>query len=237
MQITAAPPAAAKTHAPPASGLINLSARVLELALKLRVRAVGLSKEVRPYVEKLLRQLEDDAVTIQCHPSQVDDVKFALVAFFDETVLSLDNSPLRQEWAREPLQLVYFDRNWAGDVFFEQLNELLRDPAANADVIEVYYLCLLLGFKGKYSIGLSEGEDEDMLRDITSEVSAKLRSVGRLSPNKLSGHWRVADQPPEPRGEWLPLWAKVGGATLLAVAFFTYIILYALLQSNLNVVR
>lgn len=233
MQTTAAP-ASSKPRPRANEGLINVSSRVLELALKLRVRAVGLSKDVRPFVENLLSQLEDDAARLQFTPSHVDDLKYALVAFFDETVLSLDNSALRQEWASEPLQIAHFGKAWAGKVFFDRLEGLLKDPVGNADVIEIYYLCLLLGYKGKYNIGLSE--DEDLLRETIKDVAAKLRSAGRLSANALSGHWSAGDQPGAPREEGLPVWAKFGGGALLALAFFTFLILYAL-QSSLTVTR
>lgn len=236
MQTTIDPPAAAKPRARPTNSLINLSSRVLELALKLRVGEVALSKAVRPGVEDLLRQLEDDARQVRCDPAQVDEVKFALVAFFDETVLALSDSPVRREWASTPLQIVYSGKNWAGRQFFdEHLDKLLEDVEANADVIEVYYLCLVLGFKGKYGIGLYENE-EQRRREVIEDVAAKLRSVGRLKPGELSGRWRVMDQPAAPRPEGLPAWVKVGLGALLALALVTYLILYRMLP-EVGIVR
>ena len=46
---------------------------------------------------------------------------------------------------------------WPEVKFFERLDNLLARPEIEgADVVEVYYLCLLLGFKGKYNFYLLE---------------------------------------------------------------------------------
>lgn len=214
--------------------LVNLTAPIIELILKLRSRAVEPSHEVRPVVEDLLRQVEEGSVQLRCPPSSVYDVKFALVAFLDETMLSPENNfPLRPEWESHPLQLQYFKEHLAGMKFFERLEEMLVDVEANADVVEVYYLCLVLGYKGKYNIYLLEGQR----REVMVRVEGVLRWVGRLQPNALSAHWQAGDQPTPPRNPGLPLWVKVGAPSLLALALLIYLALYMLLQQELTIVR
>ena len=227
-------PVAAAPRARTTNDLVNLSAPVLELVLKIRTGAVEPSNDLRPLVDGLLRQLEQGGVQLRCDPRRIRDVKFALVAFIDETVLSPKNNfPLRPDWERNPLQLVYFEEHLAGVKFFERLDEMLRDAEANGDVLEVYYLCLLLGFKGKYNIYLLE----EQLKETVGRVAAALRAVGRLKANTLSNHWKAADQPEAPRDPGLPLWVKVGGPALLAFAFLTFVVLYVLLQRELTIVR
>jgi type VI protein secretion system component VasF len=46
----------------------------------------------------------------------------------------------------------------AGVKFFDRLDAAMREIEARADVVEVYYLCLLFGYKGKYNISFLEGE-------------------------------------------------------------------------------
>jgi type VI secretion system protein ImpK len=227
-----APPPPPRARA--VNDLINLAAPLFELVLKVRAGTVEPSNEIRPVVDGLLRQLEQGGVQIRCHPRQVADVKFALVAFIDETVLSPENNfPLRQDWERTPLQLVYFEEHLAGLRFFDRLDHLLRDVETNADVVEVYYLCLLLGFKGKYNINFLA----DQLRETIAGVAAQLRAVGRLKPNALSAHWRADDQPEPPRPRSLPLWAKLGASALLCLVIFAYLLMYVLLQRELTIVR
>ncbi len=214
--------------------LAKLAAPVLELVLKLQTGAIAPSNDVRPVVANLLQQLEQGGVQIRCNPRQVQDVKFALVAFVDETILSpKSNFALRGEWEQYPLQLEYFKEHLAGVKFFERLDNLLANIETEVDAVEVYYLCLLLGFKGKYNIYLLENE----LKDVIKKVEDQLRSVGRLIPTVLSAHWLAKDQPEIAPDRGLPLWLKIGASAALALALFMYLIFYFLLQSDLTVVR
>jgi type VI secretion system protein ImpK len=207
---------------------------LLELALKMRAGVIIPSNEVRPVAEDLLKQLETGGAQLGCLPQQIRDVKFALVAFIDETVLSpRNNFPLRSEWEREPLQLVHFEEHLAGVKFFEKLDAMAQDVEMSADVLEVYYLCLLLGFKGKYNINLLE----EQLKQVISSVAGRLQAVGRLSANTLSPNWQATDQPEMPRDKGVPLWVKISGISFLVVVLLTYAILYVLLQRELIVVR
>ena len=234
MQSAVAEPAAAGRRARTTNDLVNLSAPVLELVLKIRSGVIEPSNDIRRVMDDLLRQLEQGGVQLRCHPRLIRDVKFALVAFVDETVLNPKNNfPLRQDWERNPLQLVYFEEHLAGVKFFERLDEMLRDVGAHADVIEVYYLCLLLGFKGKYNIYLLEEQWKETL----GRVAAAPRSAGRLKPNALSAHWHAQDQPEAPRDPGLPLLVKVAGPALVVFALLTFVVLYVLLQRELTIVR
>src|SRR5437660_10121648 len=126
------------------SDFASLAAPVFELVLKLRLESITLSPDLRPTVKVLLQETEQRAATLRYSEKQINDVKFALAAFVDETVLNT-NSPLREEWEKFPLQLEYFGEHLAGVKFFEKLNELIKSVKTEADVVEVYYLCLLLG--------------------------------------------------------------------------------------------
>jgi type VI secretion system protein ImpK len=81
-----------------------------------------------------------------------DLARFAVVAWVDETIL---NSPWNEKdkWQREQLQRIYYQTTDAGEIFFDRLNSL---GPHQRDVREVYYLCLALGFKGRY---IHEGDD------------------------------------------------------------------------------
>jgi type VI secretion system protein ImpK len=78
---------------------------------------------------------------------------FAVVALLDESVLKMQH-PAFADWAQRPLQEEMFGHNRAGEVFFAQLQTLLtrEDSPEAADSLEVYCLCMLLGFRGKYAL-------------------------------------------------------------------------------------
>ena len=77
--------------------------------------------------------------------------RFAVIAWVDETILnSLWNE--KDKWQRKQLQREY-ETTEAGEIFFDRFNSI--EPHQR-DVREVYYICLALGFKGRY---IHEGDD------------------------------------------------------------------------------
>lgn len=225
----AAAPARRRTRV--SSDLVSLAAPVLELVLKLQAGLIQPSNELRTTVAASLAALEQRASTLRYNERQVNAVKFALAAFVDETMMSA-NFPLRDEWEKYPLQLEYFGEHLAGMTFFEKLDEARKNIESEADVVEVYYLCLLLGFKGKYKIYM-----EDQLQGVVDQIAADLRRVGRLQEAELSPHWKVRDQPEPPSDPGLPLWIKLGAGALLAIVIFIYIVLMFVLRSDVNAAK
>jgi type VI secretion system protein ImpK len=211
--------------------LVSLAAPVLEVVLRVRAGIDTPSDDLRHNIDGLLKEMEDRGATLRYPPEQVQSVKFALAAFVDETALAAD-FPLREEWEKYPLQLQYFGEHLAGLKFFDRLDELLRipqtSPHANAvaEAVEVYYLCLLLGFKGRYNIFY-----ETELAGVIERTAEHLRRIGRLQAGGLSPHWRQDDQPPLQRDPGLPRWATLGGAALLAIIVLLFIILKFMTES------
>ena len=79
-----------------------------------------------------------------------------------------------------------FGTHIAGEVFFQHLQQLLgrNDSADLADVLEVHYLCLLLGFGGRYSAG-NRGELAQVM-NLTAEKIRRIRGpLGPLSPASM----------------------------------------------------
>ena len=120
----------------------------------------------------LLSQLDGIARhpdTLQLPPEEVEEARFALVAWADETILKSTWSG-REEWLREPLQLQLFRTNRAGDEFYDHLAALRPDQNYAR---EVYFLCLCLGFEGGYA-----GRDADRA-ELTRQHFEMLRATGR----------------------------------------------------------
>src|SRR3954454_75966 len=124
---------------------------------------------------------------------------FAVVAFLDESVLNSRN-PIFADWARQPLQEELFGTHIAGEVFFQNLQQLLgrSDSPDLADLLEIYYLCLLLGFGGRYSVG-NRGE----LTQVMNMTADKIRRIrGRWT--SFSPSWMLPpDKVPSGRDPWV----------------------------------
>lgn len=214
--------------------LVGLATPVLEMVMRIRAGQLVPSAEMRQMVDNWLKEFELRGTQLGYKETQIQNAKFALAAFVDETVLT-GGFPVRNEWERYPLQLEYFKEQFAGVKFFERLEALLKNVEQEADVVEVYYLCLLLGFKGKYHIYL-----EDQLPGVLHNVAENLRRVGRLKSSLLSPHWKLNDQPQPPKESKvpeMPAWVRLVVAASLGVVALAWLLFQFLLTSNANGIK
>lgn len=159
-----------------------------------RIRAnrqtVADAQSFRTNIQSALRSAEKDALAKGYNPEDARSATTAVVALLDESILNSSN-PAFADWSRMPLQQELFGHNVAGEVFFENLERLNNrsDSPDVADLLEIYCLCLLLGFKGRYSLSGSEA-----VRPLVESIMARIRRIrGPLAG--LSPSWRIPDGP------------------------------------------
>ena len=103
-------------------------------------------EQVKADVLRLLTQSEGWLKKGLFPKEDYDLARFGICAWVDEAIL---NSSWKEKghWQREQLQRLYYHTTDAGEEFFERLNAL---GFQQRDIREVYYLCLALGFMGRY---------------------------------------------------------------------------------------
>ena len=200
--------------------LITFAGPVFDLILRLKAGIVAPSNELRPQVAAMLDDFEKRAERYRFNHKIVQVSKFALASFVDEVVL-MNNFPLRDQWEKYALQLEYFGEQLAGNKFFEKLESMLHQIDVTADAVEVYYFCMLLGFKGRYAVY----EQEKLLSIIQATANALVKA-GKIVPVELSPHWLANDQPKPPEKRGMPVWAKIGAIAGLGVAFIIYLAMF-----------
>jgi type VI secretion system protein ImpK len=132
-------------------------------------------------MEGLLAEIEREAIKVGYRNKDIEDANYAVVAFLDETIQRSDD-PNRNRWSA--LQAKMFEQAVAGDVVFDRLKSIRtrRDSADLADLLEIYYLCFLLGYEGRYA--LDEREKLEVLMDDLRDQIARVRGVQpALSPD------------------------------------------------------
>jgi type VI secretion system protein ImpK len=168
-----------------------------------------------------LKLAKEEGRTQGYSDSEVRDGRFAVAAFLDETILSLRSAAFA-DWARRPLQEELFGVFVGGEVFFQNVERLMREPDAArlADVLEVYLLCLCLGYAGKYSIS-GRGE----LQALRQSMLARILRIRGESP-ELSPSWKPLEAAHSATGgdPWLQplLWTAIGLVLLVLVLFGFY---------------
>lgn len=187
----------------------------------------------RAHIKQLLGGADQEARRAGYPPDQVRQAIYAFVAFLDESVLN-SSLPMFADWSRQPLQEELFGDHVAGETFFRHLQQFLSGPDSEdlADLLEVYHLCLLLGFRGRYAAG-DRGELAGFQRS-TAEKIARIRGPeGGMSPH---GTLPTGESVPQARDPWVPRLLAVAGGTLV-VTVLLYVVYRVLLGSGLNPLR
>jgi type VI secretion system protein ImpK len=208
--------------------LVTFAGPIFDLVLRLKAGIVAPSNDLRPKIASLLDDFERRAERYKFNHKIVSVAKFALASFVDETILT-NNFPLRSEWERNPLQLEYFGEQLAGNKFFEKLESMLQHPEVTQDGVEIYYFCMLLGFKGRYGV-----YEQEKLLAIMQTTADALVKVGKIRPLELSPHWLAVDQPKPPAKRGMPIWAKIGAFAGLLLGFIIYLIMFLMSSKYLQ---
>lgn len=169
-------PSSAATSAP---NLAICYQEILTVAARLRSRkfAVGDSAVFRTQIRKALQQAESSAQSLSYEQEDIRLGSFAVIALLDETILNSSN-PAFRDWAQKPLMLDVYGTLHAGETCFEYLSGILKrkENKSTIDLLEVYLLCFLLGFRGRYSSG--SGEQLWTWRDPVAEKIIRVRGAG-----------------------------------------------------------
>lgn len=201
-----------------AGPLLSLLARLHNVASMpdaagLRARAM---LEIRGY-EQALR---DGRVPIE----QIRPAHYALCASLDDVVQSTPWGS-HGSWADASLVATFHQEVRSGERFFDLLSTLCRSPAKVLPVIELMYLCMSLGMRGRTRLSPRGPAELDRIREETYLVILRTRGACERA---LSPHWLGVSAPYRPMRLELPVWlTALAAAGLLGLC-------YALLSLGLN---
>lgn len=202
----AAPSLLGRGAAPPAAGdarhansLLDLMHEGFYLLFLLKNGVVPKADSFLDHITQFLAGFERDAGKMRAEPPDIDAAKYAFCAAVDEIVLA-STFAVRLQWERRPLQLVLFGDQLAGEHFFDRLDELRGKGGVRLQALQVFHMCLLLGFQGKYALDGSEK---------LSYLSARLGDEIAHIKGRSSGFAPRAERPDQVvnkrRGD-VPLW-------------------------------
>ena len=202
--------------------LALLFQNVLTAVVRLRANRQGVTDAdaFRHHTREALKTAASQALAAGYTADDTRHATFAAVAFLDESVLNSQN-PIFVEWLRKPLQAELFGTHTAGEEFFVSLQQLLGrgDSADLADLIEIHYLCLLLGFNGRYSAG-NRGELAQIM-NLTGEKIRRIRDAEKRTGRTVNVSFNYRFAPTAARLKQLLLDGAIG--TLTSVDFHWYL--------------
>lgn len=169
-------------------------------------------------LRKLLKHYVDNFITncqaLHIDSTTTDAVAYALVAIIDETVLSVPG-PCSQFWLSRPLQYEYYGSSLAGEKFYAELDNLLKEPETLYDALEVYFLCLTLGFEGKY---LDKDEEREKIIYRCAKTLLQIKK-NRKKPSPAP----APKSPPivKRHAPVIPLWTLILIAVIIIISGWT----------------
>ncbi len=225
-------PAAVAQHPPGELALALQEAFTVAARLRATRQAASDAESFRQRVKQLLTIADDEARRAGYGPENVRLAVFAYIAFLDESVLN-SGLPIFAEWPRQPLQEEIFGEHMAGETFFRYLQELLarQDSPEVADVLEVFALCMLLGFRGKYSAG-GQGNLQALIGAAQEKILRIRGGAAELAPS-----WRPHDDAiPAPRDRWVKR-LVIAALALAALALVLFVVYALALHGGLTDIR
>ena len=208
------------TQQPPT--LLDLSSNLFSLVLSLRGSSdFGEAEALRQRISTFFSALESEGMHAGAIREDLESVKFALSVFLDETILD-SHWIRREEWRDRPLQHQFFGERRGGSLFFTKLNELRQLGENKRPVLEVFHMCLLLGFEGQYKLSGKE-QLQAIVGELNNQLGYDLRDHREL---KLSPHGKRRDSPSSMVRDTFPFWRIVGmAAGVLLILFVIYYVI------------
>jgi type VI secretion system protein ImpK len=178
-------------------------------------------EEFMDKVSSFLTEFDSEARKLRAHGDDIDAAKYAWCAALDEILLA-SSFALRTAWERRPLQLVQFGDQLAGEHFFDRLEALRSKGSARLQALQVFHMCLLLGFRGKYAL-----DGGDRLAYMTARLGDEIMHI-RGKSKGFAPRAERPDQIVHKLHNGMPLWALCSAFALLGLGVF------AIMKSSLD---
>ena len=172
---------------------------------------------LREQLTRQMREFEQCARAKGLTDPVVLPARYVLCALVDESVL---DTPWGSQsvWAKRGLLISFHNETWGGEKFYDALDRLMAYPSGNLHLLELMYLCLALGFEGRYRV--REG-GRDQLERVREQLFQTIRTQRGEPEGELSPHWRGMAPQRDPLINQVPLWVFGGLAGLLLLGLFT----------------
>ncbi|WP_297971699.1 type IVB secretion system protein IcmH/DotU [uncultured Amaricoccus sp.] len=158
----------------------------------------------------------DAAVARGVSLAKADSCAWAVAALLDDLAL---NTPWggTSAWPRQPLVSTLYGDVDAGARFFDRLEELEAHPNRDPDMLELFYFCLSLGFRGRYRVPGRAGARS--LAAVRTSTARLLRDP-EAATAPLSPNWQGVAAADEPRQFTVPLWVLFAAAVVAAAGVY-----------------
>lgn len=181
------------------------SALLSQVVLLRQGRDRGDLDKLKQELSLQLKEFEARALKFNIEESQLVAARYVLCTVLDEAVVATSWNH-GSSWSQISLLSSFHNETFGGEKVFQLLDRLSKDPVKHLHMLELAYLCLSLGFEGKYRVQTRGGLELEGVRDALyrsirhvrgdapRQVSPKADSLlaTRRSPVRIVSAWKVA---------------------------------------------
>ena len=194
--------------------LVRAAAPLLAAIVRLRGRVQHPDPDgLRRSMAVAVREFEQRALQTGLDSKSLRAGRYALCATIDDLVLSTPWGS-HSAWTAQSLTSLFHNEVSGGERYFDILGQMEAELGRYGEVVELMYLCLSLGFEGRYRV-LPRGAAS--LAEFRDSLFRTLRQRRPEYERELSPHWRGVGAGYDPLRRRLPIWI-IGGAALALAA-------------------
>lgn len=164
-----------------------------------------------------IKLFEKHSKELMIKPEVVLASRYILCSMLDEAIM---NTPWGSSgsWSQHTLLSTFHNETSGGEKFYLVLDRMRETPAENIDILELMYLCLSIGFEGKYRV-ISNGKEQiELIRD---DLFSLIRNIRGEFERDLSFGWSGQQSNASTLTEYLPIW--VVASVFSIIMFFSYL--------------
>ena len=207
--------------------LLRAAAPLLAAIQRLRGQAHHPNPDaLRRALTEGVREFEQRALQTGLDARSLRAARYALCATIDDLVLSTPWGS-HSAWTTQSLTSLFHNEVSGGERFFDILDQMEREIGKHGDVVELMFVCLCLGFEGRYRV-LPRGSAS--LAELRDNVFRRIRERRPDYERELSPHWRGVGAAYAGLRNRIPVWIIAVGT--VAIALLMYLGINLLLGSQ-----
>lgn len=164
-----------------------------------------------------LKLFDVSALQNGAESSQVMSARYVLCTVADEAVVTTPWGN-ESEWSQMSLLSSFHNETFGGEKFFQLLDLLSKNPVKHLPMLELMYLCLSLGFEGKYRVQARGMLELDGIRDA---LYRQIRQLRGDVPREFSPHWEGLNNQRRSLVRIVPAWMVVVFTVICLLATYS----------------
>lgn len=200
--------------------LVQAAVPLLVLAGRLRgqIAQADVESLQRQAIQEI-RTFEDRARRAEIPAEDVLAARYALCTVIDEAVL---NTPwgAQSGWATQSLLVTFHREGSGGEKFFQILERVSGEPQRYLALLELLYVCLALGFEGKYRL---DPRGAARLAEVRENLFRRIEGLRESGEPELSPRWKGVEDRRNAVMRFVPLWVVAAACAVILTGAFLYL--------------